>query len=157
MSIVRDLVRYVLSGLGDVDLTGLAAGKILMYNGTKWVPGDAGSGGGGSVTTTEVLNAVAGASAFSVGTYAFCQYIPPGWNWSGGHYPAVLPGYTVPGSALSPAGVQTLSQISGVHTHPTALSGTWRLLGYVPSGNSIYDDCGLIGQQYTTSLWLRIA
>nr|BDT30199.1 hypothetical protein BHI3_36650 [Bacteriovorax sp. HI3] len=49
---------YNLDKLFDVDLTiAPVAGKVLKYNGTKWVAGDDLSGGGaGSVTSAEIAN-----------------------------------------------------------------------------------------------------
>lgn len=49
---------YNLNQLGDVDLTvAPLLGKVLKYDGSKWVAGDDLSGGGaGSVTSTEIAN-----------------------------------------------------------------------------------------------------
>ena len=44
-----------LNDVGDVDTTGIAIGKILKWDGAKWIVSDDLSGGGaGSVTTTEI-------------------------------------------------------------------------------------------------------
>lgn len=48
---------YSLSGLSDVDMAGASAGKVLKYDGTKWIMGDDLSGGGaGSVSSTEIAD-----------------------------------------------------------------------------------------------------
>lgn len=82
------------------------------------------------VTTTNVLNATAGASAGAVGTYALLRV------------PANSPGYsfgsTRAGSGLVPS--TTSSNASG------SVSGTWRCMGY------INPSCAV-----ETTLWLRIS
>lgn len=46
---------YDLSELGDVDTTGISAGKILKYDGSKWIiSDDLSSGGAGSVSSSEI-------------------------------------------------------------------------------------------------------
>lgn len=46
---------YNLAQLGDVDTTGIGAGKILKYDGSKWViSDDLSSGGAGSVSSSEI-------------------------------------------------------------------------------------------------------
>jgi hypothetical protein len=82
-----------------------------------------------TITTTQVLNATAGASVDAVGTYAFA-----GLN-SG----SVATGGTAAGSSLQFANVNPT--ISG------ALSGTWRCMGFTDSFN--------LGSRIT--LWLRIS
>jgi hypothetical protein len=74
---------------------------------------------GGDPTTTQVLNATAGASTGAVGTYGFMR------NQSGS---TVGVGGTVAGSSIqySDTGLN-LSQ---------AASGTWRCMGLVPAGNA---------------------
>lgn len=48
---------YDLQGLSDVDMTGLAANKILKYDGTKWIVADDNySGGSDSVSSSEILD-----------------------------------------------------------------------------------------------------
>ncbi|EQC49093.1 hypothetical protein M899_2680 [Bacteriovorax sp. BSW11_IV] len=48
---------YNLAGLADVDTTGVSAGKILKYDGTKWViDDDLSSGGAGSVSSAEIAD-----------------------------------------------------------------------------------------------------
>ncbi|MCO4754380.1 MAG: tail fiber domain-containing protein [Bacteriovoracaceae bacterium] len=57
-AIVPTAGDYDLDMLGDVDTTGVAVGKVLKWDGTKWAIADDLSGGGaGSVTTTEIQNA----------------------------------------------------------------------------------------------------
>lgn len=47
----------LLSTLGDVNVSGVASGQYLKWNGTKWVPGS--GGGGGGIDITAVWNAMA--------------------------------------------------------------------------------------------------
>lgn len=48
---------YDLAGLSDVDTTGISAGKILKYDGSKWViDDDLSSGGAGSVSSAEIAD-----------------------------------------------------------------------------------------------------
>jgi hypothetical protein len=53
-----------LSGLTDVDTTGIASGKVLAYNGTKWVPTTA-SGGSSSSGTAGYVQFSGGSGAFA--------------------------------------------------------------------------------------------
>jgi hypothetical protein len=85
------------------------------------------------VTTTNVLNATAGASAGAVGTYAFA-FIKAG--------SALSFGSTIAGSGLETTDAQLSSSGSG-----TTLSGTWRCMGRAYSGNQIF----------TITLYLRTA
>jgi hypothetical protein len=70
-------------------------------------------------TTDQVLSATAGASAGSVGTYAWMRYDVPVST-------TLNPGATVAGSSLNYASdFGSFFQIGG------AASGTWRLMGYM--------------------------
>lgn len=91
----------------------------------------------GDPTTTQVLNATAGASVGAVGTYAFM-------NEDALNRPYRLAGSTLAGSSLFYA------RLGGSgNCDETSASGTWRLMGqYHPTTS--YND-------YPTSVWLRIS
>lgn len=115
------------------------AGTTITFN-----DGTVQSTAAGAVTTTSVLNATAGATYGGVGTYIFAYAVvgsPP------------VPGGTIAGSSLRAAHAGRWGDqcgnfyISGNGTSPTfnstvALSGTWRLMGYMnPSlqgGGTVY-------------------
>lgn len=86
-----------------------------------------------NITTSQVLNATAGASAGGVGTYVFAakDYLSGDMSF----------GDTCSGSLLQPAAARLAG---GVATSGTYLSGTWRCLGFI-SGT------------YISSLFLRIS
>jgi hypothetical protein len=91
-------------------------------------------------TTAQVLTATAGASAGAVGTYGFFGYTP---------VTAVALNTTVAGSTLVPAGVIRRSDDIGAPINSgSAQSGTWRCMGYSPTGS------GALG---AATVWLRIS
>ncbi len=97
-----------------------------------------------TVTTSQALNATAGASLGAVGTYAFLKCVVTGT------YPSV-PGGTAAASQLSYAGLNTVDNT--VYTSgASAPSGTWRCMG-VPT----VTIPGLIGPDPAVSVWLRIS
>jgi hypothetical protein len=85
-------------------------------------------------STTDVLNATAGASVGAVGTYAFLR---------SGNTVAVSPGGTKAGSNLKYTGVLSESA--------TAPAGTWRCMGLDGSIPSVY------APQRDLTVWLRIS
>jgi hypothetical protein len=78
---------------------------------------------GGDPTTTQVLNATAGASVGAVGTYAFLKVVPIGGS-------NVFAGATVAGSTLQYTNGP--GEVSGSNPTP---SGTWRVMGYANNLN----------------------
>lgn len=77
-------------------------------------------------TTTQVLNATAGATAGAVGTYAFMERT--------GNNAAIDFGDTIAGSSLTFAGVdRTSAAAMDINSSATAPSGTWMCLGYIPA------------------------
>ena len=95
-----------------------------------------------SATTANVLAATAAATAGAVGTYAFAGVSTAGT--------ALAFGNTRAGSSLIPAGIGSTNSgcfvYAIVSASGSALSGTWRLMGYV---SSVTYGHG--------SLWLRIS
>lgn len=88
----------------------------------------------GAPSTTQVLNATAGASTGAVGTYALCRL-------TASNFPAINPGETVAGSNLVYTSANSASS--------TAVSvGTWRAMGRT-TGNVDAGD--------QTTVWLRIS
>lgn len=120
------------------------------------VPSRTGDGASGvwnitaNVTTSQVLSAIAGATASAVGTYMFAST-----SISLGPSSGIGPGNTVAGSSLYPACVRQ-PQLGGsisLSSLPigSALSGTWMMMG----GNYNSDPSnGRLDSVYT--LWLRI-
>ena len=53
---LEDSIPVNLADLEDVVTTGLAAGKVLKYNGSKWEPADDNAGGGSSITIDSALD-----------------------------------------------------------------------------------------------------
>ena len=109
------------------------------------------------VTTTNVLNATAGASAGAVGTYAFLRHT------TGADYAF---GATLAGSSLVPAGVgaatwalytaasaSSLAITYGSYQN-SAQSGTWRCMGV---GSNVVDANCPPSATTAASLWLRIS
>ena len=75
-------------------------------------------------TTTEVLEATAGATAGAVGTYAFMERT--------GNNAGIDIGETIAGSSIRYAGVdRTNSQPMDISSSSTVPSGTWRCMGYI--------------------------
>lgn len=102
-----------------------------------------------TITTTQVLNATAGASVGAVGTYAFlARPTSSGLD--------TTPGNTLAGSSLRYAGGSSWgggqNGVQGIST--TAPSGTWRAMGYQKGG--VYDPCYSSTDEVGT-LWLRIS
>lgn len=91
----------------------------------------------GGVTTTQVLNATAGATAGAVGTYAIMVPVSTGIN--------VPMGGTAPGSSLFLAGVDPSGTI-------VAYGGTWRNMGTATPWLAAPGD-----SRSVRNLWLRIA
>jgi hypothetical protein len=78
------------------------------------------------------------------------------WNKSTSQ---VLPGSTLAGSNLIPAGLSAQTYMNGSNAYPayiaatgTAMSGTWRCLGY-----SFRGTAGDTGTLQTATLWQRIS
>lgn len=88
---------------------------------------------GEQMTTANVDGAIAGSSVGAVGTYAFCHRTSS---------TQTNPGDTVAGSTLRYSDTNDSTEVA-----PTALSGTWRCMGYIAAtGGAIY-----------SSLFLRIS
>lgn len=100
---------------------------------------------GEQMTTTNVLNATASATAGAVGTYMFAAFF-------GSSLPSGLAvGSTTSGSNLKPGTVYNDSAFGSSWTGSisgSALTGTWRLMGALPI---------TAGTATALSLWLRIA
>ena len=107
-------------------------------------------------TTTQVLNATAGASVGAVGTYAYLRHT------TSADY---APGATLAGSNLRYAGVALQNNLWVAYTNngasdsptvavndTTAPSGTWRVMGV---GSNITNGSNVA--TFTASLWLRIS
>lgn len=151
-------------GNGGTGATTLAANNVLLGNGTSALQAVAPSTSGNVLTsngstwtsaappavaptTTQVLNATAGASVGAVGTYAYM--------YTTNTAPSTInPGATVAGSLLLFAmgvawglncGVYYANNLtSGQPFSGTSVSGTWRCMGYTGSTNA-------------TGLFLRIS
>jgi hypothetical protein len=101
-------------------------------------------------STTDVLNATAGASEGAAGTYA--------WAGTINNNTRTAFGATLAGSSLRTQGV-TLYAIDGSGTSPavvggeSTLSGTWRCMGTKPSNEGAGDDPRI----RNITLWLRIS
>ena len=104
----------------------------------------------GAVTTTSVLNAVAGQAIGAVGTVAVLL------NWSTSDF---QPNSTVAGSSLGRSTNQAApfgAQNSSSTTLGTAQSGTWRALSF-GRGRASFQDKGGTVYQYVPGLYLRIS
>jgi hypothetical protein len=99
-------------------------------------------------TTTQVLNATAGAAVGAVGTYAFMF----DFNLASGASRA--PGTTLAGTNLRYAGAALADGYNGDATTTPAVAGTWRLMGYTLGAYTL--GCGT-GLDARLSLWLRIS
>jgi hypothetical protein len=97
-----------------------------------------------TITTTQVLNAAAGASLGAVGTYAFLKCVVTGT------YPSA-PGETAAASELFYVGINTADNLTYT-SGASSPSGTWRCMG-VPT----VTIPGLIGPDPAVSVWLRIS
>lgn len=100
-------------------------------------------------TTTQVLNATAGASAGAVGTYCFAR------SAAGNN---IAFGSTIAGSSLRPQSAAygfAINQASsnGFFTDGAAQTGTWRAMGTYT--NSFIVGCG--NDWRGATLWLRIS
>jgi hypothetical protein len=89
------------------------SGNVLTSNGTTWT--SAALPAPSAPTTTQVLDATAGASAGAVGTYSWAYKNNAG---------SIAYGATVAGSSINPASTDLTSVNTGA-----AHSGTWRALG----------------------------
>jgi hypothetical protein len=132
---------------GTVGTARLGSGTA---NNTTFLRGDGTwATAGGDPTTTQVLNATAGASLGAVGTYAYLS--------STHNSLSILtynPGATVAGSSLVYAGgfASGTNNNGNNYVSGTSPSGTWRCMGYSQNGNvSSY------GIQRSGTLWLRIS
>ena len=104
----------------------------------------------GLVTTTNVLNATAGASLGAVGTYAAAVYTA-GTNIAAG---ATTAGSNLRYDPISGAGIAAASQTTGVYSGGgTAFSGTWRRMG----GGKVYSALCCSVNLYSSGLFLRIS
>ena len=109
-------------------------------------------------TTTDILNATAGASVGAVGTYALL--VAAAWS-SGLRQCDLATGSTLAGSKLRYAYAAGQSGTSGSYSHSGAFyntggapSGTWRLMGYLVD---LYTGTTVSHEDSGASLWLRIA
>lgn len=89
----------------------------------------------GAPTTTQVLNATAGASIGAVGTYAFM------YNTAGGE---TTPGTTRAGSVLR------YTPVAANWASTPIPSGTWRCMGYL-------SNAGCVGSYGLVTVFLRIS
>lgn len=127
-----------------------AGGSMLDYNrstGAKNFYGNASTVT--TVTTTQVLNAIASAQAGDVGSYAFLSYVV--------NTPVAV-GTLIAGSSLRYRGATSTSATSGNYFDAYGSSapvGTWRLMGYI---EGYYEYYGLNGNHVNvSSLWLRVS
>lgn len=95
----------------------------------------------GVPTTTQVLNATAGASVGAVGSYAFLRRINNVGDTRGN---ILNPGATIAGSLMRYADTSSLSGTP---------SGTWRCMGYASAYYSGYDNV----TSYGSTVFLRIS
>lgn len=141
----------VLLGNGTSALQAVApstSGNVLTSNGSTWTSA---APPAVAPTTTQVLNATAGASVGAVGSYAWLGVLV-------GSASSVAAGATLAGSSLRYAGM-TAQAWSG-NPYPvnigvagtTAPAGTWRCMGYAFSG---FISC--FGEIRGATLWLRIS
>jgi hypothetical protein len=116
---------------GDVvgDVTGNVTGDVTGNAGTVT-----------TITTNQVLAAIAGAEAGAVGTYMNANTVSSTTKYDFGQ--------TVAGSALRPAASLRFAASSG-QTSATVPSGTWRCMGYLGRADNVNDN--------VTTLWLRIS
>jgi hypothetical protein len=98
------------------------------------------------MTTANVLNATAGASAGGVGTYMMGTV-----NNNNTSYAL---GATVAGSVLRPAGVSRQNGDINIVSAATNQSGTWRVMGQYTLGSNLGPVNAAL---QSTSLWLRIS
>jgi hypothetical protein len=121
----------------SVDIIAIKENIIALSEGASGAPAiqTAALATGERMNTTNVLNATAGASLGAVGTYALLRDI------SGSARSA---GDTVSGSSLGYSNCQGFWN--------GAISGTWRLMGRIPSG-----DTSTSARSIPTSSWLRIS
>lgn len=139
----------VLLGNGTSALQAVApstSGNVLTSNGSTWTSA---APPAVAPTTTQVLNATAGASVGAVGTYAFLG--PPGNS-------GYLPGATAAGSGLRYVAAMGYGAIACGSYFATSITsdprgggtpaGTWRCMGYGVTTTSGFG---------TPTLWLRIS
>lgn len=120
---------------------------ILFNDGTTQ------STAGSAVNTTTVLNATAGATAGSVGTYAFLGETTNTTTSIGGTRAGSALRYVAVTSTISNAwGVTSLSGIRGQGS-TTAPAGTWRAMG----SSSIFVCACFSLTERPATLWLRIS
>lgn len=131
------------ANLTNLNASNLSTGTVATArlgsgtaNNTTFLRGDGTwATAGGDPTTTQVLNATAGASVGAVGTYAFCQY-------QIGTPSTVAAGGTVAGSNLRYLGMGSGGSVESAGTP----AGTWRVMGYLAPST---------GQ--STTVYLRIS
>lgn len=144
-SIAWGVITGTLSAQTDLQ-TALDAKQDDLVSGTniKTINGASILGSGDlavTVTTTEVLNATAGATLGAVGTYAFLIHATANTT--------ITPGSTYAGSALRYSGVFGTNSVLVYNTTTGAgtPSGTWRAMGGVTGGLS----------NFGATLFLRIS
>jgi len=94
-------------------------------------------------TTSQVASATAGIASNAVGSYHFARNMTS-------ELVTYNPGSTIAGSKLRSVGIRSPSTISLTFvTNTTALSGTWRVMGYMVNQDG--------GDNYTATLVLRIS
>jgi hypothetical protein len=111
------------SALVGTNITGTAAGLSIGGNAATATTAASCSGNAATVTTittTQVANATAGVSAGDVGTYMMARY---------NSTPTIDFGVTVAGSDLTPSNA-TGNDVG------SAVTGTWRCMGFVGTGTS---------------------
>jgi len=99
-----------------------------------------------TITTNQVLSATSGASVDAIGTYAFAVRPPNSGSTPGN---ALNAGSTVTGSTLRYAS-------SNNTVSSTALSGTWRCMGFM-SAHVVTDSYSQTSTNYGATLFLRIS
>ena len=129
------------SALVGTNITGTAAGLSIGGNAATATNASTVT----TVTTTQVLNATAGASVDAVGTYAFAVRPGNGGDTSGN---ALNPGATVAGSSLR--------FTNSLRSESSALSGTWRCMGFM-SAVVITPYGEPTSTSYGPTLFLRIS
>lgn len=124
--------------VSGINATGTPSSSTFLRGDGSWQTA------GGDPTTTQVLNATAGATGGAVGTYAML------YASSASSYDI---GSTLAGSSLVTGGVRLYSASNTVSfTTGSTRSGTWRCMGYSFGSNDPY------GNTYRgMTMWLRIS